>query len=112
MPVMQPTKQPVNQTQPYPLPNEASREFGTALHAAVKDRLETMHELRDRLKPCVAFLRDSGVGPVQMILTIKASAKESALRNRALGDEFALVNANLLMEQIVKWAIVEYYGSA
>jgi hypothetical protein len=110
--VMQQAKQPVKQTQPYPLPTEASLQFGTALHAAVRESLETMQELRQCLTACVDFLRESGVGPVQMILTIKASAKESALRNRALGDEFAVANANLLMEQIVKWAIVEYYRNA
>jgi hypothetical protein len=109
---MQPAKQPLQKTQPYPLPTEASRHFGMALHDAVRDSLETMQELRDCLNPCVAYLRDSGVGPVQMILTIKASAKESALINHALGDEFAMSNANLLMEQIVKWAIVEYYTNA
>jgi hypothetical protein len=111
-PVMQPAKQPLQKIQPYPLPSEASRQFGTALHDAVRESLETMEELRACLNPCVAFLRDSGVGPVQMILTIKASTKESALRNHALGDEFAVANANLLMEQIVKWAIVEYYRNA
>ena len=110
--MMQPAKQPVKQTQPYPLPSEASRQFGTALHDAVRDSIETMQELRQCLKPCVEFLRNAGVGPVQMILTIKASAKESALRNHALGDEFAVANANMLMEQIVKWAIVEYYRNA
>lgn len=109
---MQPAEQPQKKTEPYPLPSEASRQFGTALQDAVRDSVETMHELRDCLEPCVAFLRDAGVGPVQMILTIKASAKESALRNHALGDEFAVANANLLMEQIVKWAISEYYKNA
>lgn len=110
--MMQPAKQPVKQTQPYPLPSEASRQFGTALHGAVRGSLETMQDLRECLNPCVAYLRDSGVGPVQMILTIKATAKESALRSHALGDEFAVANANLLMEQIVKWAILEYYKNA
>jgi hypothetical protein len=109
--VMQPAKQSVT-TLPYPLPNEASREFGTALHDAVRDSIQSMEELRQSLTPCVDFLRESGVGPVQMILTIKASAKETALRNHALGDEFAVINANMLMEQIVKWAIVEYYRNA
>jgi hypothetical protein len=47
-----------------------------------------------------------------MILTIKASAKEIAPRNHALGDEFAVANANLLIEQIVKWAIMDYYSNA
>jgi hypothetical protein len=107
-----PVMQPVEQTLPYPLPTETSRQFGTALHDAAKESIESMHELRQCLKPCVDYLRESGVGPVQMILTIKASAKESARRNHALGDEFAVANANLLMEQIVKWAIVEYYRNA
>jgi hypothetical protein len=106
---MQPAKQSVNAPPPYPLPNDASREFGTALHDAVRDSIESMQELRESLRPCVDFLRDSGVGPVQMILTIKASAKEIAARNHALGDEFAIANTNMLMEQIVKWAIMEYY---
>ena len=110
--MMQPAKQHITQTQPYTLPSEASRQFGTALRDAVRESLETMQELRQCLRPCVDFLRESGVGPVQMILTIKASTKESALRNHARGDEFALANANLLMEQIVKWAIVEYYRNA
>jgi hypothetical protein len=109
---MEPAKQPLRQTLPHPLPNEASSQFGTALHDAVKGSIETMQQLRECLNACVAFLRDSGVGPVQMILTIKAAARESALRNHALGDEFAVANANLLMEQIVKWAIVEYYRNA
>jgi hypothetical protein len=109
---MQPARQPANKTLPYPLPTQTSREFGTALHDAVKDSIESMQELRHCLKPCVDFLREAGVGPVQMILTIKASAKESAARDHALGDEFAVANANMLMEQIVKWAIVEYYRDA
>jgi hypothetical protein len=104
--------QQVQQTLPYPLPSHASEEFGTALHDADKGSGESMHALRECLKPCVEFLKDSGVGPVQMILTIKASAKESARRNYALGEEFAVSNANLLMEQIIKWAIVEYYKDA
>jgi hypothetical protein len=104
--------QPANETLPYPLPRDASHEFGTALHDAVKGSGESMEVLHERLKPCVGFLKDSGVGPVQMILTIKASAKESARRNHALGEEYAMSNANLLMDQIVKWAIVEYYKDA
>ena len=110
--LIHPAKQPAKQTLPYPLPAQASREFGTALHDTVRDSIESMQELRQCLKPCVDFLRESGVGPVQMILTIKASAKESAARNHALGDEFAVANASMLMEQIVKWAIVEYYRNA
>ncbi|HEY3746616.1 MAG TPA: hypothetical protein VGL17_10260 [Gemmatimonadaceae bacterium] len=94
------------------MPSETSRPFGTALHDATKESIESMDELRQCLKPCVEYLKNSGVGPAQMILTIKASARESARKNHALGDEFAVSNANLLMDQIVKWAIIEYYRDA
>ena len=70
-----------------------------------------MAELRECLTHCVTFLRNSGIGPVQMIVSIKACAGEHAAANQALGNEFAVANASLLMEQIVKWAIIEYYRS-
>jgi hypothetical protein len=44
-----------------------------------------------------------------MILSIKACTRDHARASQALGNEFAMGNANLLMEQIIKWAIVEYY---
>jgi hypothetical protein len=48
---------------------------------------------------------------VQMILSIKACAIEHALESQASGNDLALVEVNMLMEQIVKWAIIEYYRS-
>ncbi|MGH7652868.1 MAG: hypothetical protein ACREMS_13655 [Gemmatimonadaceae bacterium] len=102
----------VEKTLPYPLPGETSRVYGLALHDAVRSSVESMDELHDCLKPCVVFLREVGVGPVQMILSIKACTRQCALNSQALGDEFALANANMLMEQIVKWAIVEYFRTA
>jgi hypothetical protein len=104
--------QSAKQTLPFPLPTETSHQFGTALHDAVRGSITSMQELQKCLTPCVDYLREAGVGPVQMILSIKACTKESALRNFALGDEFAVANASMLMEQIVKWAIVEYYKNA
>jgi hypothetical protein len=70
-----------------------------------------MDELHNKLTPCVDFLRRAGLGPVQMILSIKACAIEHALESQASGNDLALVEVNMLMEQIVKWAIIEYYRS-
>jgi hypothetical protein len=103
--------QPVEGTLPFPMPSETTLPFGFALHEAVGSSLASMEELRRCINPCVVFLRSAGVGPVQMILTIKACARDSALSRRALGHEFAVANADMLMEQIVRWAIVEYYRS-
>ena len=101
--------QAVELTLPFPMPSETTRPFGVALHEAVRNSLESMEELHECIVPCVHFLRNAGVGPAQMILTIKNCVRESALSRRALGHEFAVANADLLMDQIVKWAIIEYY---
>jgi hypothetical protein len=98
-------------TLPFPMPSETTRPFGVALHEAIRTNLKSMDELHECVLPCVQFLRNAGVGPAQMILTIKDSVRQNALSRRALGHEFAVANADQLMEQIVKWAIVEYYRS-
>jgi hypothetical protein len=99
----------VELTLPFPMPSETTLPFGVALHEAVRTSLQSMDDLHDCIKPCVRFLHAAGVGPAQMILTIKDCVRQSALSRRALGHEFAVANADQLMEQIVKWAIVEYY---
>lgn len=101
--------QPVETSCPFPIHIEASRDFGVALHDAVSSSGASMDELHQCLTPCVDFLRASGLGPVEMILSIKACARDHAKERQAAGDEFAVANANMLMEQIVKWAIIEYY---
>jgi hypothetical protein len=104
--------QPVEKNRAVPIHVEASRDFGVALHDAVSTSVASMDDLHQSLTPCVDFLRDSGIGPVEMILSIKACARDHAKERQARGDEFAVANANMLMEQIVKWAIIEYYRSA
>jgi len=47
-----------------------------------------------------------------MIITIKACAKEGTRRYPQILNEHELSNADFLMEQIIKWAIVEYYTEA
>jgi hypothetical protein len=101
--------QPVDKSHPFPIQREASRDFGVALQVAVSTSIASMNELHQCLTPCVDFLRNSGIGPVDMILSIKACARDHAKARQAGGDEFAVANANILMEQIVKWAIMEYY---
>jgi hypothetical protein len=96
---------------PVPIQAEASRHFGVALQDALASSIDTMDELHERLTPCVTFLRGEGVGPVQMILSIKACTRAHARASQDRGDEFAIGNANMLMEQIVKWAIAEYYST-
>jgi hypothetical protein len=99
-------------TKPSFIPEETARLFHVALHAVVRDSAVSMAELRDCVGACVRSLRDSGVGPAQMIITMKACARESARRYPVLLSEHELTNADFLMEQIVRWSIVEYYSDA
>ena len=99
-------------TEPSYIPDETARLFHVALHDVVRTSAVSMAELRECVRACVRSLRDSGIGPAQMIITMKSCAKESARRYPVLLSEHELTNADFLMEQIVKWSIVEYYSDA
>jgi hypothetical protein len=99
-------------TMPSPMPDETARLFQLALHDVVRSSAVSMAELRECVKGCAAVLRDTNVGPAQMIITIKACAKEGTRRYPQILNEHELSNADFLMEQIIKWAIVEYYSEA
>jgi hypothetical protein len=101
--------QPVEKVPPFTVHAESSHHFGMALHDAVVTSVNSMDALHDCLTPCVDFLKRDGVGPVQMILSIKACVLAHARLSADRGNEFAVGNANLLMEHIIKWAIVDYY---
>ena len=99
-------------TKPSPMPEETTRLFQVALHDVVRSSAVSMAELRGCVKACVGSLRDTDVGPAQMIITMKACAKEGTRRYPQVLNEHELSNADFLMDQIIKWAIVEYYSDA
>ena len=71
-----------------------------------------MAELRDSVNACVRAVRQSGAGPAQMILCIKACAHAGTKRYPTTLREHDLSNADFMMDQIIKWAIIEYYNDA
>ena len=97
-------------TKPSPMPEETARLFQVALHDVVRSSAVSMAELRECVKACVCTLRDTEVGPAQMIITMKACAKEGTRLYPQILNEHELSNADFLMDQIIKWAIVEYYS--
>ena len=106
-----PAAKPVR-TKPSPMPDETTRLFQMALHDVVLASAVSMAELRECVKACASVLRDAEVGPAQMIITIKACAREGTRRYPQILSEHELSNADFLMEHIIKWAIVEYYSKA
>ena len=88
---------------------ETTRHFDLALHGAVTTSIESMVELHDAVSECVRSLRAADVGPVQMILAMKACAIDSAGRYHPEDDEYPCTNVDVLIDHIVRWAIQEYY---
>lgn len=88
---------------------ETTRHFDVALHDAVTSSIESMAELHDAVRDCVKSLREADIGPVEMILAMKACALDSATRYRPKDDENPASNVDLLIDHIVKWSIAEYY---
>jgi hypothetical protein len=97
---------------PSPVPDETARHFQLALHEVVRSSAISMADLRERVKACARSLRESGVGPAQMIISMKACAREGNRRYPTSLNEHELSNADFLMEHIIKWAIIEYYSDA
>jgi hypothetical protein len=88
---------------------ETTRQFDVALHGAATSSIESMAVLRSAVCSCVNSMRDGDVGIVEMILAMKTCALDSAARYQPELDEMPVSNVNTLMDQIVKWAIAEYY---
>ena len=96
---------------PFPIPDETALPFQIALQDVVRSSAISMADLRECVKACTRSLRDSSVGPAQMIISMKACARESR-RHQTLTEKRDSSNADFLMDIIVKWAIVEYYRDA
>ena len=88
---------------------ETTRHFDVALHGAATTSVESMAKLHRAVRDCVVALRDGDVGAVEMILAMKQCALDSAGRYHPDLDELPASNVNTLMDQIVKWAIAEFY---
>jgi len=88
---------------------ETTHQFDVALHDAVLNSVASMDGLHAAVRECAAALRRADVGPVQLILAMKACAIDSAGRYRAVNDDFPASNVDVLIDHIVRWSIEEYY---
>lgn len=107
-----PDTQSATATRPYPVPDAAAQPFQLALREVVRSSTVSMRELHECVNACVCSLRDRDIGPAQMIISMKACARQSTTRYPTQLNEHELSNADFLMEQIIRWSIVEYYKDA
>lgn len=98
--------------EPSPVPDETARQFHLALHEVIRSSAISMADLRECVKACARSLKESNVGPAQMIISMKACARAGSRRYPVALNEHELSNAEYLMDLIIKWSIVEYYSDA
>src|SRR6476619_946104 len=101
MPEMRPATTPLFFSQ---IPDETARLFHLALHDVIRSSAISMADLRECVKACARSLKESNVGPAQMIISMKACAREGNKRYPAALNEHDLSNADFLMDQIIKWS--------
>jgi hypothetical protein len=68
-----------------------------------------MEDLHQAIKACVLSLRAEGMQCEAAMLTVKYCVKHIARKNAADGV-FNVAGSDILMEQIVRWSIVEFYS--
>jgi len=96
---------------PFSIPDESAHPFQAALRDVVRSSAISMADLRECVKACARSLRESSVGPAQMILSMKACARDCN-KHHPIATDRDSANADFLMDVIVKWAIIEYYRDA
>jgi len=99
--------QPARHVSPFFQHLETEDDLERALRSAVSNHVRSMEELHSAITRCVGSLRDDGMKCEAALLTIKSCIGQIGKR-----DELARsrsVPPALMMDQIVRWCISDYY---
>jgi hypothetical protein len=83
-------------------------DFETALTHAARQNTQSMDALHQAIKACVLGLRAEGMQCEAAMLTIKSCVRHIA-RKHSIDGMYNVAGSDLLMEQIVRWTITEFY---
>jgi len=86
-------------------------DFEDALRNAVRTNSRSMNELHDSISKCMASLRTDGMECEAALLTMKAFIRELDLKHKRIGSE-DFFHTDMLMDQIVRWCISDFYADA
>jgi hypothetical protein len=84
--------------------------FEDALRHAVRANSKSMDDLHKAIALCVLGLRAEGMECAGALLTMKACVRHFARKHTLRGSPDVLYGG-LMMDQIVRWSIVEFYSS-
>ena len=86
-------------------------DFEDALRNAVRTNSHSMNELHDSISRCMVSLRADGMQCEAALLTMKAFIRELGLKHKRTGSE-EFFHTDMLMDQIVRWCISDFYADA
>jgi len=104
-----PRLQPARKTEPFFELTATGDDFERALRNAVRANKESMNNLHATIGRCMKSLRADGMQCEAALLTMKAFIRELGIKNQriASGD---MLHTEILMDQIVRWCIADYYA--
>jgi hypothetical protein len=94
---------------PFLFPQAAADQFDDALANAATDNVNSMVALHAAVASCVYALKAEGMLCEAALITIKAYVKNAASIQRGRNPEGDLWATDLLMENIARWSITEFY---
>jgi hypothetical protein len=101
--------EPARHNEPFFNESAAAQYFESAIRHAARQNVRSMEDLREAIKACVTTLRADGMECEAVIVTIKSCVKHIASKHVVPGA-YNIAGSDLLMEQIVRWSIVDLYG--
>ena len=104
-----PDTQPVTPLFPFTVGSTSAVEL--ALANTVRSHMDSMAALQLAIEACVAELRDRGVPPEAMLISMKALIRQTARSFPPPGNPASSWAADAYLADIVRWSIAEYYRS-
>ena len=102
--------QPARNQEPFFEQAQTADRFEGALKQAVRLNAASMQDLHDAIKICMCSLRDQGMQCEAALLTMKACIRHIGRKHRLSGSA-EIVYSDLLLQQITRWCILEFYRS-
>jgi hypothetical protein len=93
---------------PFFLQIETSDQLEEALRLAVRQNVRSMNDLHDAITACVASLKSEGMQCEAALLTMKACVRHCARKHQPSGAPNGDCY-NILMEQIARWCIADFF---
>ena len=93
----------------FPLNTGNTSAVELALGQAVRSHLDSMVALQTAIEACAGELRDQGIPPESMLITMKAFIRHTACSYPPPGNPASSWAADSYLGDIVRWSIKEYY---